>query len=212
MKALSAYYSDRERLPMGSHRFFSVLVPFVEVEGDLCLLFQQRATGNIMSSGEICFPGGHMEGRESAGRCALRETEEEMGIPASRIRFIGRGDTMRGFSGYTLYTTIGEIKYEDYLNMNLEPTEVAEGFLVRVSEFLEKPPYIYSSDVIADRTGFPYELAGIKEDYPWSMGKWDTVIYNVIDIKGNHRIVWGITGGIVRHVMDQLEEIIHDYR
>ena len=212
MKSISSFYQNRKRLPMGKHSYFSVLVPFVEVEGELCLLFQQRATGDIMSSGEICFPGGHMEAGESAGRCALRETEEEMGIPSDRIRFVGRGDTMKGFSGYTLYTTIGEIKHEDYLNMNIEKSEVAEGFLVKVSEFLDKPPYVYKSNVIADRSDFPYELAGIYEDYPWSMGTWDTVIYNVEDIEGKHRIVWGITGGIVRHVMDQIEELIDSYR
>ena len=212
MKAICAYYKDRERLPIGRHRYFSVLAPFVEVDGELCLLFQQRATGNIMSSGEICFPGGHMEPGESPGHCALRETEEEMGIPREKIRFVGRGDTLKGFSGYTLYTTIGEIKYEDYLNMSLEPTEVAEAFLVKVSEFLEKGPYVYESDVIADRSDFPYELAGISEDYPWSMGKWDTVIYNVNDINGVHRIVWGITGGLVRHIMDQISEISEGYR
>ena len=205
MKFINDFYGERSRLPMSKHSYFSVLIPFVEVEGELCLLFQQRATGDIMSSGEICFPGGHMEPHESPGRCALRETEEEMGIPSERIRFVGKGDTMKGFSGYTLYTTIGEIKYEDYLNMDLEESEVAEGFLVKVSEFLSNPPYIYTSKVIADRSDFPYELAGISEDYPWSMGTWDTVIYNVEDIEGKHRIVWGITGGIVRHVMEQID-------
>ena len=197
---------------MGRHSFFSVLVPFVEVDNELCLLFELRANGNIMSAGEICFPGGHMEPGESAGRCAFRETEEELGIPTENIRFIGRGDTMRGFSGYTLYTTMGEVSFDDYLNMKPDSSEVAEGFLVKVSQFLDNPPYVYSSEVIADRTGFPYELAGISSDYPWSTGKWDTVIYNVEDINGNHRIVWGITGGIVRYVMDQIEEIIHGYR
>ena len=220
MKALSAYYGDRKRMPIGKHNFFSVLVPFVEVEEEgkedgkkeLCILFELRAEGNIMDPGEICFPGGHMEPGESAGRCAFRETEEELGIPAKNIKFIGRGDTLRGFSNYTLYTTIGGVDYEDYLNMKVEASEVAEGFLVKVSEFLNAEPCVYSSTVIADRTDFPYEYAGIKEDYPWSVGKWDTVIYHVNDIDGNERIVWGITGGIVRHVMDQLEEIVNNYR
>ena len=165
-----------------------------------------------MAPGEICFPGGHMEAGESAGRCALRETEEELGIPTRNIRFVGRGDTLMGFSGYTLYTTVGEISYEDYLNITPEPSEVAEGFLVKVSEFLENEPFIYTSEVIADRSDFPYELAGITEDYPWSMGKWDTVIYNVNDINGRHRIVWGITGGLVKHVMEQLGEAMDVFR
>ena len=165
-----------------------------------------------MAPGEICFPGGHIETGESAGKTAFRETEEEMGIPASNIKFLGRGDTMRGFAGFTLYTTIGEVSYEDYLAITPEETEVEEGFLVSVSQFMDNPPYIYKSDVYADRTDFPYELAGISEDYPWARGTWDTVIYNVKDKEGKDRIVWGLTGGIVRHVMDQLREATDEYR
>lgn len=191
---------------MGKHTFYSVLVPFVEVDEELCLLFEKRAEGNIKDPGEICFPGGHLEEGESAGRCAMRETEEELGIPAERITFIGRGDTVRGFANYTLYTTIGKVEYEDFLNMKPEETEVAEGFLVKVSEFMDKEPYVYKSEVVAKRDDFPYELAGITPDYPWTMGKWDTVIYNVKDISEKDRIVWGLTGGIVRHVMSQLAE------
>jgi len=165
-----------------------------------------------MAPGEICFPGGHMEGSESAGRCAMRETMEELGIPMERIRFIGRGDTLTGFSGFTLYTTMGEVSYEDYLKVTPEESEVAEAFLVEVSEFMDNPPYVYTSNVYADRSDFPYELAGISEDYPWSMGTWNTVIYNVQDTNGKDRIVWGLTGGIVHHVMEQLEEAGNVYR
>ena len=32
------------------------------------------------------------------------------------------------------------------------------------------------------------------------------------DIKGIERIVWGITGGIVKHVMDQLTEATDVFR
>lgn len=212
IKTISTYYRDRKRLPMGEHRFYSVLVPFVEVDGEVFLLFEKRAGGNIMAPSEICFPGGHIEPGESAGRAALRETEEELGIPMNNIKFLGRGDTMRGFAGFTLYTTIGQVKYDDYLAIKPELSEVAEAFLVSVSQFMEHPPYVYSSDVYADRSDFPYELAGIGEDYPWAKGKWETVIYNVIDREGNKRIVWGLTGGIVRHVMDQLLEATYEYR
>lgn len=212
IKTLSAYYGDRKRLPIGKHSFYSVLVPFVEVDGELCLLFEKRAEGDIKDPGEICFPGGHMEEGESAGRCAMRETEEELGIPMNKITFVGRGDTLRGFANYTLYTTIGLIEKDAVDNMKPESIEVAEGFLVKVSEFMENEPYVYRSHVYADREDFPYELAGITKDYPWTMGKWETVIYHVKDIDGIERIVWGITGGIVKHVMDQLTEATDVFR
>ena len=215
IKDIETYYKDRKRTPMNKHTYFSVLVPFVEVEGELYLLFEQRAEGKIMAPGEICFPGGHMEPGESPGRCALRETEEELGIPAGNIKFLGRGETLMGFSSYTLYTTIGQVDYEDFLKISPHTEEVSEGFLVKISEFMDNEPYVYSSVVYADRTDFPYELAGITPDYPWTKGKWETVVYRVkdgLDSQGKERIVWGLTGGIVRHVMGQLEEASHVFR
>lgn len=215
IKKIESFYRNRTSQPMGPHRFFSVLVPFIEVEGELYLLFEERATGNIMAPGEICFPGGHLEPGESPDRCALRETEEELGLPRERIKYIGRGDTLYGFSNYTLYTAVGEISYEDFLDLEPDPVEVAEPFIVKVSEFMEKPPFIHHSNAVVDRSDFPYELAGITEDYPWSIGNWNTVIYNVKDgvgATGKDRIVWGLTGGIVKHVMDQLEEIQSVFR
>ena len=36
-------YAKRSPQPIGEHRFFSVLVPFVEKDEELCLLFEVRA-------------------------------------------------------------------------------------------------------------------------------------------------------------------------
>ncbi|NLF34936.1 MAG: CoA pyrophosphatase, partial [Clostridiales bacterium] len=71
---------------------FSVLVPLVERDGALFLLFERRADTLAHQPGEVCFPGGFMEPGESPEACALRETEEELAIPPSTIRILGRLD------------------------------------------------------------------------------------------------------------------------
>ena len=41
-------------------KFFSVLVPVVEKEGKLYLLYERRARDMKRQPGEICFPGGEL--------------------------------------------------------------------------------------------------------------------------------------------------------
>ena len=60
---------------------YSVLVPLVEREGGLSLLYEVRAGSLRRQPGEVCFPGGRLEVAESPEECALRETWEELGIP-----------------------------------------------------------------------------------------------------------------------------------
>lgn len=57
----------------------AVLVPLIEIEGELHFLFEKRAA-NIKQGGEICFPGGKFEITDSSSlAAAMRETQEELG-------------------------------------------------------------------------------------------------------------------------------------
>ena len=40
-------------------------------------------------AGEVSFPGGLREGTEDAVQCALRECEEEVGIPPAEVEILG---------------------------------------------------------------------------------------------------------------------------
>ena len=62
---IRAIYRDWDARPIGKHRFFSVLVPFVEKDGRVHLLFEVRAKNMQSQPGEVCFPGGHVERGEN---------------------------------------------------------------------------------------------------------------------------------------------------
>lgn len=195
-------YTGRESRPAGKHRFFSVLVPFVEKDGELNLLFEVRSSTIGSDPGEICFPGGHMEKGETPVEAALRETEEETGIPVSEIEVIGQGDTLYGYANYTLYTTMGIISYEAYKKAVIEKAEVEELFLVPLRRFEETEPEVYDQKIalqICD--DFPYDKLGITKDYYWRQGPWAVPIYDV-----DNRLVWGLTARIVMQMMKVLEE------
>ena len=186
---------------IGPYRYFSVLVPFVEKRGELHLLYEVRAKKMKAQPGEICFPGGHMEPGETPGECALRETQEEIGIPPGRVELIGQGNTMYGAANFSLYTFLGAVSYADYLNIHLQDAEVDHVFLVPVDRLLAMEPEIHTNrlEQVIDED-FPYAKIGIDHSYPWFTGKTDVPIYDL----GDH-VIWGITARITRDIMETLK-------
>ena len=109
---------------------YSVLVPLVEREGGLSLLYEVRAGSLRRQPGEVCFPGGRLEGAESPEECALRETWEELGIPREKIRILGRLDFIAHRANFILYPVLALVEEEAVDGLHLNPDEVAEVFQV----------------------------------------------------------------------------------
>lgn len=187
--------------PIGKHKFFSVLVPFVEKDGSVHLLFEVRAKNMESQPGEVCFPGGHVEKGENPRDTAVRETFEEIGIPPDKIELISQGDTLYGYANYTLFTYMGIIPYEAYQEAKLASEEVDEIFLVPLSKFIENPPEVHSENIFTDiDENFPYDKVGIGKDYQWRVGDWQIPIY---DIDG--KIIWGLTARITENLIEVLQ-------
>ena len=69
----------------------AVCVPLRQAEGETWLWAIKRPVGSRHHSGEIAFPGGKPDPEDpSLLDTALRELEEELGIPRSRVRLLGR--------------------------------------------------------------------------------------------------------------------------
>lgn len=199
-------YKGRQPQPIGRHRYFSVLVPVVEKDGRLHLLFEVRARAMESQPGEICFPGGNVDPGEDPAHCALRETMEEIGIPSERVELIGPGDILYGYANYTLYTFMGIVSYEDYEKARLAPEEVDEIFLVPLEDFKESPPQVQTEKIYTEISeDFPFEKIGIDESYPWRVGQWDIPIY---DVQG--RIIWGLTARITENMIRVLTDHLAD--
>ncbi len=195
-------YTGRTPQPIGRHRYFSVLVPAVEKDGQLHLLFEVRARTMESQPGEICFPGGHVEPGEDPADTALRETMEEIGIPPEKVELIGPGDILYGYANYTLYTYMGIIAYEDVIKASLAPEEVDEIFLVPLQFFRDNPPQVQMEKIYTEISeDFPFARIGIDESYPWRIGEWEIPIYDA-----GGRIIWGLTARITANMIRVLEE------
>jgi 8-oxo-dGTP pyrophosphatase MutT (NUDIX family) len=75
---------------VGEIKTAAVLVPVVQHDDGLTVLLTRRTAHLNDHAGQISFPGGRAEpGDASAAATALRETEEEIGLAASRVEVLG---------------------------------------------------------------------------------------------------------------------------
>ena len=88
LKILRRHFGGHTPSLLGEKRRYAVLCPLVEREDGLHFLYEVRSR-TLSQGGEVCFPGGRMEPGESPEECALRETEEELAIPAREITLLG---------------------------------------------------------------------------------------------------------------------------
>ena len=184
---------------MNANTAYAVLVPVVYEAGEEpALLFEVRAKTLRRQPGEICFPGGKLESGESPVQCALREAEEELGIPAEAMEVVGEADFMAHQSGFLMHPVLARVDGQYVRAQKVNPAEVEETFLVPVSFFEQNPPEVWSYPLVPQiPEDFPYERVGISKDYPWRVGKADVPIY---EYEG--RIIWGLTARIVRHLFE----------
>lgn len=182
---------------MGGRRF-AVLVPFVESPGGLRLVLEVRSAG-LKQPGEVCFPGGRAEPGESFADCALRETFEELAIPPSEVRLLGQTDFLVHQRGFLLQPVLGVVSPAGLAKLSPSPAEVAEVFTVPLSFFRDTPPtvshYALTARVPED---FPYQLAGIRPDYPWGGSEVEVPVWRY-----EGHAVWGLTARILRHILKE---------
>lgn len=202
IKDIEDTFSERKVGAEAGYKFFSVLVPVVERDGRLYLLYEVRAKHMVRQPGEICFPGGEMEDYETPKECALRETWEEIGIPSDKIRIINQLDTIYTYSNFIMYCYLGIVDEAALEATVLNPDEVEEIFLVQLDKIINFAPEIYKIDVVPGvPDNFPYDKVSGGKRYNWRKGWANVPVY---DIDG--RVIWGLTARITKRFADIIEE------
>lgn len=130
--------SDGFRLPgrEGAPTPAAVLVPLVNRPQGLTVLFTERSRNLPDHPGQISFPGGRVEPEDmNAGSAALREAEEEVGLPRERVTLLGRLAEYETVTGYRVTPVVGWV--EPPFEIKPDPVEVADVFEVPLPFLLE---------------------------------------------------------------------------
>lgn len=165
--------------PEPDNREAAVLVPIVKREDGLSVLFTKRTDHLSNHPGQISFPGGHTEEEdESAEHAALRETEEEVGLPSSYIQVIGRLNDYVTRTGFRVTPIVGLV--DAPYPTNPDEHEVAEVFEVPLSFLMDKTNHQKCSRIFMG-----------KKRYFWAMPYGEYYI-------------WGATAGMLKNLYDFL--------
>src|SRR4051794_33358537 len=160
----------------------AVLVPLYLDGDDLHAVFTKRRDDLRRHAGEISFPGGRQDFPDEDLRItALREAEEEIGLPRDDVELIGALPPTGTFvTGYRIHPFVGMI--EQGKEWELQPREV--DFVLELS----------LPDLIR---GFEMQRL-LKKGVPIK-----TPTYTV---DGN--LVWGATARILQHLLERLDPIL----
>lgn len=188
---------DRPIGVIGKRKEFAVLIPLIEEKGEVELVFEVRSK-DIAQPGDVCFPGGRVEEGETFEETALRETFEEIGIPAEDIESFGRFDSLLEVNRIRMHTLVGKLP-GDWREKLCPDSEVAEVFTVPLRFFRDNEPDYYRGKIIQDTEGFPYEAHGISPDYRWREAYQDLYFWHY-----EGHLIWGLTAAIIKWFCEEV--------
>jgi 8-oxo-dGTP pyrophosphatase MutT (NUDIX family) len=168
----SAVYGDDGTGREEAATVAAVLVPIIAHAGGLSVLFTQRTAHLKAHSGQVSFPGGRAEpGDASPEETALRESEEEIGLPRSRVEVLARLPEYFTRTGFRVTPVIGLIASP--LELVPDPREVESVFEVPLAFLLDARNHKRQTREYQGRMVGYYEM-------PYG-----------------HRYIWGATAGMI---------------
>ena len=160
----------------------AVLVPLLEKDQRVHVLFTKRTDKVEHHQGEVSFPGGVFEkGDDSPLQVALRETEEEIGISPDNIEPLGFLDDTDTTTGFVITPVVGWLPSSHDLSINRD--EIDRVFDVSVKA-------LSAPDILEVR--------------PWKTPDGRMTKVNLFHVGPD--VVWGATGRILKSFLDILGE------
>ncbi|MFQ5741627.1 MAG: NUDIX hydrolase [Acidobacteriota bacterium] len=156
----------------------AVLMPVIIDQGRPLLLLTNRSHRVGTHKGQISFPGGMQDTDESPATTALRETEEELGIPRERIELAGRFHDYVAVTGWKVMTFVGFLAGNTLLQPN--PDEVAEVIRAPLDFFARTRPRVVNR----------FRLGRKVPIYFYDFG---------------NEVVWGLTAAIIHDFVETLD-------
>lgn len=146
------------------------------------IVYIQRSTYPGVHSGQISFPGGKMEQTDkSLADTALREAEEEIGVPADQVQLLGKlSDLYVPPSNFLIKPYVGML--EQGQSFKAEPKEVSKIIELELD-------YLFEAEKLVKR-------------------KWPISAQLHREVKGyayQDQLIWGATGMITHELVEVLK-------
>lgn len=162
----------------------SVLVPLVRRPDGLHVLLTQRTAHLRDHAGQVSFPGGRVESHDAdAAATALREAEEEVGLPRESIDVIGHLPVYTTVTNFVVTPVVALVAPPAQLR--LDPFEVADAFEVPL-QFLMTP---------AHHRRHVFQAEGLRRQFlsiPWQGPGLDGAVRDYF--------IWGATAAMLRNL------------
>jgi 8-oxo-dGTP pyrophosphatase MutT (NUDIX family) len=171
--------TPRKHISIDGFSRAAVLLPLLHVENEFEVLLTRRTADVETHKGQISFPGGMVEESDpDEEHAALRETEEELGLPPSSVTTIGLLDDHATPTGFVITPVVGVVKGIPVLVPN--PREVAEILRLPLGFFADGTKVRREQREFRGRTH-------------------DVWFYDA----GTH-IIWGATAAMIRSLLHRL--------
>lgn len=191
IKNIKPYINGWERM-----RRASIIIPLVEINNEVHILFELRAKKLKSQPGDICFPGGKIDDNETPREAAFREISEELGI--KNIDIINELDTVVRYDGIIIHPYLGIIK--DIKEININESEVDHVFYVPLDYLIKHKPLEVNNRINVERSkDFPYDLIVDKENYKFREASYRSLFY-----KYENYNIWGITAEMLKNFLEKL--------
>lgn len=179
-------HTEERRLANWEPALAAVLLPLV-MRDELTLLLTERSANLSRHSGQIAFPGGRTDASDpDAVETALREAEEEIGLPRDHVEVLGTLPIYETGTGFIITPVVSLVKPGFELQPN--PAEVADVFEV---------PLRYLMD--------PANHRRHEAEYEGFLREWISMLYtetpeDLADSSGpRERYIWGATARMLRN-------------
>lgn len=151
----------------------AVLVPLMDYGHAARLLFTQRTAELKRHGGQVSFPGGRCDEADiDLAATALREAEEEIGLPSSHVEILGALEPYITGTGFIVAPIVARI--DPGFTVRLDPYEVSEAFEVPFDFLMDERNHRLESGQRGDVTRRWWAM-------PWE-----------------NRHIWGATAGMIR--------------
>lgn len=201
---LSKINNLRGRNPkiLGQEHVFesAVILPLVNIDNKIHVLFQKRASDLMHQPGEISFPGGKIEPFDgSPKQGAIRETCEELGLEPNNIEIVAPLDIMVSPFNMIVYPFVGFI--DDVNNVEASADEVEEVFYVPLDYLMKNAPIKHNMWLnVEPEQDFPFNLIPQGKDYPFRKA----YIPQLFWLWQEH-VIWGLTARILNNFIALLK-------